>query len=107
MTSVPAEHQVARSAVSADSGPTVLRILLGAQLRRLRVAAEVTREAAGYSIRCSHTKISRMELGQVSFKQRDVADLLTLYGVAPRQREVFLALAARANTRGWWQVSPT
>src|SRR2546429_6231343 len=28
------------------------------------------------------SKISRMELGRVGFKERDVADLLTLYGVA-------------------------
>jgi hypothetical protein len=44
-----------------------------------------------------------MELGQVSFKQRDVADLLSLYGVHDAaEREVFLALASRANIRGWW-----
>ena len=44
--------------------------------------AGITREAAGYSIRASESKISRMELGRVSFKARDVEDLLTLYGVA-------------------------
>lgn len=103
MSAVPAEHLIGRLAVSADSGPTVLRILLGAQLRRLRTVADVTREAAGYSIRCSSAKISRMELGQVSFKQRDVADLLTLYGIHDRaERDTFLGLAAQANTRGWW-----
>jgi len=31
-------------------GPTVVRILLGAQLRRLREAGGVTREAAGHAI---------------------------------------------------------
>ena len=59
------------------SGPTVLRILLGAQLRRLREARAITREDAGWEIRASGSKISRMELGRVSFKERDVADLLT------------------------------
>ena len=83
MSSVPAEDSVdqlegSEDSGPADSGPTVLRMLLGSQLRKLRVAAGVTRGAAGYEIRCSHTKISRMELGQVSFKRRDVADLLTL-----------------------------
>ena len=63
------------------TGPTVLRMLLGAQLRRLREANHVTREAAGWEIRASESKISRMELGRVGFKERDVADLLTLYGV--------------------------
>ncbi|MGH3669086.1 MAG: helix-turn-helix domain-containing protein [Pseudonocardiaceae bacterium] len=60
--------------------PTVLRIALGSKLRRLREASGVTRDAAGYVIRGSSSKISRLELGRVSFKERDVADLLTLYG---------------------------
>jgi hypothetical protein len=102
MSPVPAEGLVELTK-SGDSGPTVLRIVLGAQLRRLRTAADVSREAAGYAIRCSHTKISRMELGQVSFKQRDVADLLSLYGVVDEaERDTFLTLAAQANTQGWW-----
>ena len=56
-------------------GPTVLRILLGAHLRRLREHAGISREDAGYHIRASGSKISRMELGRVSFKERDVIDL--------------------------------
>ncbi|MGH3900918.1 MAG: helix-turn-helix domain-containing protein [Pseudonocardiaceae bacterium] len=84
-------------------GPTVLRIALGTQLRRLREASGITAEAAGYTIRASHAKISRMELGRVSFKERDVADLLTLYGIIDEQeREAFLALARRASAPGWW-----
>jgi transcriptional regulator with XRE-family HTH domain len=84
-------------------GPTVLRILLGAQLRRLREAAGVTRGDAGYRIRASESKISRMELGRVGFKERDVSDLLELYGVAEAsERETLLALARDANTPGWW-----
>src|SRR5580704_12531812 len=51
-------------------GPTVLRMLLGAQLRRLRESSSVTRDDAGYHIRASGSKISRMELGRVSFKER-------------------------------------
>ncbi|HEY8472032.1 MAG TPA: helix-turn-helix transcriptional regulator [Natronosporangium sp.] len=84
-------------------GPTVLRILLGRQLRRLREAKGVSREAAGWEIRASESKISRMELGRVGFKTRDVADLLTLYGVTdPHEREALLAVAEQANTPGWW-----
>ncbi|MFI5487952.1 helix-turn-helix domain-containing protein [Micromonospora echinaurantiaca] len=85
------------------TGPTVLRMLLGAQLRRLREASGVTREGAGWEIRASESKISRMELGRVGFKERDVADLLTLYGVtAPDERESLLKLARDANSPGWW-----
>ncbi|TDC18777.1 helix-turn-helix domain-containing protein [Actinomadura bangladeshensis] len=84
-------------------GPTVLRILLGAQLRRLRESRGISTEQAGYEIRGSHSKISRMELGRVGFKERDVADLLTLYGVsAAGEREPLLRLAKEANNPGWW-----
>jgi len=85
------------------TGPTVLRMLLGAQLRRLRESQGVSREAAGWHIRASESKISRMELGRVGFKERDVTDLLTLYGVTDsRERTALLGLARQANTPGWW-----
>lgn len=88
---------------SGSSGSMVRRILLGSQLRRLREARGVTREAAGYSIRASESKISRMELGRVSFKPRDVEDLLTLYGVTEdTEREPLLGLARESSVAGWW-----
>jgi transcriptional regulator with XRE-family HTH domain len=78
-------------------------MLLGSQLRRLREARGITREAAGYSIRASESKISRMELGRVSFKTRDVEDLLTLYGIADdAERQALVGLAREANVAGWW-----
>lgn len=85
------------------SGPTVLRILLGSELRRLREAKGISREDAGYEIRASGSKISRMELGKVSFKERDVSDLLSLYGVTDEaEKESLLNLAREANSPGWW-----
>ena len=88
---------------SSANGSMVRRILLGSQLRRLREGRGVSREAAGYSIRASESKISRMELGRVSFKARDVADLLTLYGVTDEsEREPLLGLARDSSIAGWW-----
>ena len=82
----------------------MLRILLGAQLRRLREAAGISREDAGYHIRASGSKISRMELGRVSFKERDITDLLELYGVSdPAHRESLVQLTHEANAPAWWQ----
>ena len=84
-------------------GPTVPRLMLGIQLHRLREAAGITPDQAGYEIRASRSKISRMENGQVRFKERDVTDLLTLYGVTDEQtRATLVALARQANTPGWW-----
>jgi hypothetical protein len=87
----------------AAGGPTVLRMLVGAQLRKLRETAGISREAAGYEIRASGSKISRLELGRVGFKERDVSDLLTLYAVSdPADRRLLLDLARKANAPGWW-----
>ena len=88
---------------AGEPGSVVRRMLLGSQLRRLREARGITREAAGYSIRASESKISRMELGRVSFKTRDVEDLLTLYGISDEQeRTQLVSLAREANVAGWW-----
>lgn len=81
------------------------RILLGAQLRRLRETAGLGREAAAEVIRSSASKLSRIELGRVGVKTRDVADLLSLYGITEsREHERVLALARQANQPGWWHT---
>ncbi len=80
------------------------RMLLGAQLRRLRGEAGLSREEAGAAIRASAWKIHRLENGQVSFKERDVVDLLGLYGVGDAgQVAAFVLMAREANLPGWWQ----
>ena len=86
------------------TGPTVRRMLVGAQLRRLRIEAGLSREEAGEAIRASEWKIHRLENGQVGFKDRDVGDLLRLYGVTdPDDIAGFLQFAREANAPGWWQ----
>jgi hypothetical protein len=82
---------------------TVLRMLLGAQLRRLRETAGIPAEKAGYEIRASRSKISRMETGRVGFKLRDIEDLLALYGLHDeKERAKILALARRSRQPEWW-----
>jgi hypothetical protein len=93
----------APEAGGAGGGPTVVRMILGAHLRRLRESKGISRADAGWPIRASESKISRMELGRVGFKERDVADLLTLYGVDDEpERQRLLALVHDANAPGWW-----
>jgi transcriptional regulator with XRE-family HTH domain len=91
--------------VRRRGGPTVQRIMLGTRLRRLRESLGISRERAASAIRASDAKLCRMELGRVGFKQRDVADLLTLYGVEDADvRQEFLDSARRANEPGWWRA---
>jgi len=86
----------------SSEGPTVLRILLGSHLRRLREARGITAKQAAASIRASESKISRIELGRNAIREIDVLDLLTLYGVSAEEKEQLLGLAEQANRPGWW-----
>ncbi|MFI5707723.1 helix-turn-helix domain-containing protein [Kribbella sp. NPDC051620] len=77
--------------------------MLGGHLRRMREAAGISRADAGWQIRASESKVSRMELGRVGFKERDVNDLLDLYEMKDAQeRERLMELARAANNPGWW-----
>ncbi|MER5554809.1 helix-turn-helix transcriptional regulator [Streptomyces sp. NPDC002793] len=91
-------------ALAAGTSPTALRLVLGAQLRRMRGEADLSPEAAADRIRCSTAKISRMETGHSPCKERDAADLLALYGVTdPVRTAEFLELVRRSGRRGWWR----
>ena len=102
-TVVPSEGELGSGAEESSAEATVLRMLLGAQLRRLREASGISAEKAGYEIRASRSKISRMETGRVGLKLRDVEDLLTLFGVTGEQeREKVITLAKRSRAPEWW-----
>jgi len=60
-------------------------------------------EQAGFEIRASRSKISRLENGRVRLKHRDMSDLLTLYGVTDEDVQAkFITLAGQANSPDWW-----
>jgi transcriptional regulator with XRE-family HTH domain len=89
---------------SQTPGPVVLRIRLGATLRRLREARGITAQRAAEAIRASDSKISRIELGRHGAREIDVSDLLTLYGLTDTaEREQILQLASDALARPWWR----
>ena len=84
---------------SDPDGSTVVRLVLGTQLRRLREAAGFSRMRAATAIDASIAKISRLEQGRGSVKRHDLEALLTLYGVTdPPERAAHLQLASPADT---------
>jgi transcriptional regulator with XRE-family HTH domain len=88
---------------ASDADAPVLRMLLGAQLRRLRESSGVTAEEAGYAIRSSRSKISRLETGRASLKEHDVVELLKIYGVTDRESvQRLLKLTRNSNDTSWW-----
>jgi transcriptional regulator with XRE-family HTH domain len=99
------EQQTAPATLAGldGEGPAAARLRLGAQLRRLRQAAGMTRRDAAAAIRSSESKITRLELGRTGIKLRDLWDLLDFYGAEPAGQASMTALARTGNNRGWWQ----
>jgi transcriptional regulator with XRE-family HTH domain len=85
--------------------PTAQRFVLGSNLRRLREAAGITMDQAAAVIRSASATIYQTEHGLVHFKERDIADLLSLYGVeSAAERGALMRLAREVDSSGWWQV---
>lgn len=84
---------------TATSKATVQHLILGSLLRRLREVCGISIEQSADAIRCSHAKIGQMERGQVRFKERDVSDLLMLYGVTDPPERAALLISSGKSTR--------
>jgi transcriptional regulator with XRE-family HTH domain len=84
--------------------PVVPRRRLGSELRSLREASGKTIDEAAAALECSSAKISRLETGKGVPKNRDVRDLLRLYGVDDDELAGRLfALATDGQSQGWWE----
>jgi len=81
----------------------VRRRELAARLRQLRLDAGLTIEDVADRLMVSTTKVSRMETAARGASQRDVRDLLDLYGVGGRDRDQLMTLARLSKQRAWWQ----
>lgn len=81
----------------------VARHLLGSRLRALRENKKISRRDAAQHIGSSAPTISRIELGQVAVKERNLERLLELYGVTDSsQRLAYLKLAHQLSARPSW-----
>lgn len=74
------------------------RLQLGRELRRLREAAEVSRDAAAAELECSTSKISKIETGKATMRAGEVKVLLDRYGVTDRDDVLRLARDARKRS---------
>jgi transcriptional regulator with XRE-family HTH domain len=86
-------------------GPAVPRLVLGERLRRLREAQYISRREAGEAIRVSDVTIAQLERGRRAVRERDVTDLLTIYGITDEDEHATLqTLATQTNAPGWWHA---
>lgn len=85
--------------------PTPRSRRLGRELRRLREAKGWKMEDAARQLRCSTSRISRIESGDIKAKPGDVMELLVAYdiGLDGEPGASLLALARDLRESGWWQ----
>lgn len=90
--------------MAAPTGPTVRRMQLGAELRRLREKLDLTLAQAVDGLGLSTTKLYRVENGLTSFKSAaELRLLLDRYGVTDEADIDFLVEIQRDSlNRGWW-----
>ena len=85
------------------AGPAGPRRRLGAELRRLRTGKGLHLDEVAGQLRCSTSKISRLETGKGIPKTADVRALIRLYDVTgDTEREMLLRLVRESRTEGWW-----
>lgn len=88
--------------MGVSTSPTVYRLQLGRELRRLREAAGCTREDAAAELECGISKVSKIETGKATLRPAEVRALLDLYHVT--DRDAVLGLAGYARRRSTVRV---
>lgn len=92
--------------MNAPRGPIGARRRLGAELRRLRTNAGLNLDDVARSMRCSTSKISRLETGKGGVPRLpDVRELMRIYGVASEtEQDMLLRLVDEGRIHGWWEA---
>jgi hypothetical protein len=78
--------------------PAIMKIVLGAELERQRLRAEVTQETAAHRLRCGQSKIAHIEGGS-GVKAMELDALLELYEADENDTAYARALQAESNRR--------
>jgi len=84
--------------------PSVRERRLAAELRTLRVAAQLHGKEVAAALGWSASKVSRIETGHTGIAGEDLERLLELYAVPDQQAGVLRRLAPSARPRGWWDA---
>ncbi len=79
--------------------PTLQRLHLGQELRRLREQAGFSADRAAAELECDRSKVSRIELGRQGITLGEVKLLLALYGVGVEEGARIVEVARDAKKR--------
>ncbi|MFB9882550.1 helix-turn-helix domain-containing protein [Planobispora siamensis] len=83
--------------------PTVRRLRLGQELRRLRERRDLSGEDVATRLKWSASKVSRIENAKTMPRRSDVEALAELYEVGTALQQELLELHRDAARRGWWE----
>ncbi len=87
-----------------EQEPTGARRRLGAELRRLRGNADLRLDEVARQMRCSTSKVSRLENGKGIPKPHDVEGLMSIYDVkADLEIAMLRRLVQESRSAGWWE----
>jgi len=88
----------------APRSPTAVRRELGQRLRAMRTEADLTVAEAAERVGVSTSKLTKIELAQLSATRDDVLKLLGTYGQdGPDQQALLLAMVRDGNRKEWWE----
>ena len=88
----------------APRSPTAVRRELGQRLRAMRTGADMTVAEAAEQVGISTSKLTKIELAQLSATRDDVLKLLDTYGEAgPDQQALLLTMVREGNRKEWWE----
>jgi hypothetical protein len=82
--------------------PTVRRLVLSNELKRMRIESGITPVQAATHLGCRVSKISRIELAQSDIAAGDAKMLAEFYGDTTEHIEILLDLARGQRKRGRW-----
>jgi transcriptional regulator with XRE-family HTH domain len=86
------------------AGPTIRRVQLGIELRRLREAAGMSRPEAAAAIKTSKSRLAAIELGRNVVSYSELIVLLRDHYHAEDQLAALEEIREEASQRGWWST---
>lgn len=90
--------------MAVGSPPTVRRRQLGRELRRLREESGLLAEELADRLRCSASRISRIETARIRIAPGTVHEILDALSIDGPDRSRLVGLAREAEEPGWWQA---
>ncbi|MEU3904148.1 helix-turn-helix transcriptional regulator [Streptomyces goshikiensis] len=97
------DEQKGEGSMAARTGPTFIRLMLGAELTRLREGAGLTGEQAAKVAGTNTTTISNVEGGKSGFRRLEqFVKLLDKYGVESEAKDELTDWYKRSKEEDWW-----